>query len=62
MRDEDLASGEDPILLAIDDDAIEARMQAMGAGSCCCVFSLVMWLAGAGGTVYLVRRAQEPAP
>jgi hypothetical protein len=59
MRDEDLSLGEDPLIIMIDESAIEGHQQEMMGGACCCTFSFVLLLAGAGGTFMLVRRRQQ---
>jgi hypothetical protein len=56
MRSSDIAMGEDPLLIMIDDGAIEENQQKTGAGACCCGLSFVLALACAGGTFALVRR------
>lgn len=56
MRASDIAAGEDPLILMIDDHGVRENEQQTGAGACCCAFSFVLALASGVGTVVLVRR------
>lgn len=56
MRASDIAMGEDPLLIMIDDHAVEENTEYAGAGACCCTLSFVLALASAGGTFALIRR------
>lgn len=56
MRSSDIAMGEDPLLIMIDDGAIRDNEQQAGGGACCCALSFVLALGCAGGTFALVRR------
>ncbi len=56
MRSSDIAAGEDPLILMIDDHAVEENTEYTGAGACCCGLSFLLLLACAGGTAVLVRR------
>jgi hypothetical protein len=61
MRSSDIAMGEDPFMIMIDDGAIRDSQQQMGGGACCCGLSFLLALGCAGGTFALVRRRRAAA-
>ena len=59
MRSEDIASGADPLILMIDEGAIDdntTNMQASGGCACCAGF---IGLLGVGGAVGLFLRSRK---
>ena len=61
MRSEDIASGADPIILMIDDGAIDENttsMQASGGCACCAGFIALLGLGGAVGLFLRSRKLE----